>query len=137
MKWDRTVGEAEDGLPVLYIKHLVHLFGMRIDLHKIRAKDPNDVFHSHPATAIRLILKNGYWEEVPESFVRNGQKYFRWGGRGSNRIGIVRPGFVHRIFAAGPRYPAYSLWFRGRITHDIHIYNDQGDDLGIGTFKED
>ena len=63
MNWDRWVGNFTDE-PVFYIKHLVHLFGCRIDLHKMVLPDEEDCFHTHPAWAIRIILKGGYVEEI-------------------------------------------------------------------------
>lgn len=113
MKWDRTVDSERDGLPVLYIKHLLHLLGRRIDLHKIIYPDPWECFHSHPARwAVRIILWGGYTEEMYDGTIRKW-----WPGK----IGIVRHSDVHRINRLLSGRPSYSLWIRGKVRHQTQL----------------
>ena len=120
---------------VLWSKNLVHILGCRLDLHKIVRSDQPNVFHSHPANAIRVVLWNGYCEEILEKVCCTGVEgievdefccgrpkakqslVFRLPGH----VGLVRPGFIHRInnlFDGS----SYSLWFRGRVRHPIEMY---------------
>lgn len=80
LKWDKIVKSEDDGLPVLLIKNLLHLFGRRIDLHKIVWPDKWECFHSHPANwAIRIILWGGYVEEMHDGTMRRW-----WPGRSAS-----------------------------------------------------
>jgi hypothetical protein len=138
MNWDRWIGNdpnGNDSTAVMWVKHLFHRWGRRIDLHKIVKPDDESTFHTHPATAVRVILHGGYVEEilqrVPQQCCIGGplrelcceeQQYIRtfkvWL---PGDVGIIRPEFCHRIHALIGGSPSYSLWFRGRITHDIRL----------------
>ncbi|MAS67358.1 MAG: hypothetical protein CMK82_11260 [Pseudomonadales bacterium] len=110
--WNKTVNSERDGLPVLFIKNLIHLFGRRIDLHKIVYPDPRECFHSHPARAIRIILWGGYVEEMFDGTHR------RWW---PGKIGIVRHSDIHRINRLLKERPSYSLWIRGKVRHETQL----------------
>lgn len=113
MKYDRVVNSERDGLPLLHIKHLVHLFGRRIDLHKIEWPDPWECFHSHPARwSIRIIIWGGYVEERYDGTM----KEWRTG-----MIGIVRHSDVHRINRLRFERPSYSLWLRGKVRYPTQL----------------
>lgn len=127
MRWDFTVGSDENGAPTMFIKHLFHFRGYRIDLHKMVRADAPECFHSHPARAIRVVLRGGYVEEIysdadslyayPEqvAFIFRDKRVWKPFG-----IGRVEPDFVHRISRLLDG-PSYSIWFRAPITHDIKL----------------
>lgn len=105
MRFDEWRG-TEDGRPVFLIKKLVKAFGCVIQLHKFVGADDPGCFHSHPAWAIRVILRGGYVEEV-----KGGRKHVTWL---PGMVGIVRPDFEHRIaFLIDPVAGSWSLWIRG------------------------
>jgi len=110
--YDRTVESERDGGPLIQIKHIFHWRGYRIDLHKILWPDPWECFHSHPASAIRIILWGGYTEEYHDGTMR---------ARKPGHIGIVRHSDVHRINRLQHERPSYSLWFRGKIRHPTQL----------------
>ena len=110
MTWDRWVGSM-DGRPVLWIKHLWHWRGFRLDLHKFEAADDPDCFHTHPAWAVRLVVWGGYWEEMED-----GRRRLWWPGR----FGIVAPELCHRV--AGLRASrSISLWFRLPVSAPVRL----------------
>lgn len=137
IKWDRWVGSAS-GLErdaTLRIKHLVHIWGRRLDLHGIAKADEPGCFHTHPALATRIILWGGYEEEVLESeagcCIGGGSRVgedccdrpvdLAWRREWKpGMIGVVEPDFCHRISRV-LRGPSYSLWLRGRITHKVRL----------------
>lgn len=93
-----------DGRPALWIKKLVRAFGCVVQLHKfVRADDPG-CFHSHPAWAVRIILRGGYVEETPDG------KLIKWL---PGNIGIIAPAFEHRICCLLNERESWSLWLRG------------------------
>jgi len=111
MKWDRVV-QRTDGMPVLFIKVLWRGWGRSISIHKIVYPDVWGQFHTHPANAIRLILWGGYVEEMYDGDMR----YWRPG-----MFGRIRPEDTHRINRLIHPRPSYSLWLRGKVTHDIYL----------------
>jgi hypothetical protein len=80
-------------------------------IHRIETPDDPGKFHTHPATAFRLILRGGYVEEMEDGTLREWRP---------GMFGIVRPETCHRIdrLLDGP---SWSLWLRGERTHEIHI----------------
>jgi len=111
MKYDEWRGSF-DGRPAIFIKRLVSLFGCKVQLHKmVRADDPGS-FHTHPAWAIRIILRGGYAEELG-----NG-KFEVWS---TGRIGIVRPELEHRISRLLNDKYSFSLWLRGPKCRKIKL----------------
>ena len=88
--WNEWRGSM-DGRPTLWIKRLVKLFGCRVDLHKMIGADDEECFHTHPAYAIRIILRGGYIEELAGGDIK-----FWYPGM----IGLVKPTFCHRIDVA-------------------------------------
>jgi len=100
-----------DGRPTFYSKTLFRAFGCKICIHKFVAADDEGCFHTHPATAVRIILKGGYTEQLE----RGG--YFYWF---PGDIGIVRPDLSHRT-AGLMLGNSYSLWIRGQITHKVEL----------------
>lgn len=118
MNWNFWIGKSKNNQPVLFVKHLVHLFGCRIDLHKMENPDAPGIYHSHPATAIRIVLRGGYWEAIPVEGKPLKEEYYQ---KRPGHISVVRPDFVHRIAALSTNKPSYSLWIRGRITDKIKL----------------
>lgn len=110
MKWDEWIGSL-DGRPTMWTKNLVRAFGCRVDLHKMVGPDDPGCFHTHPAHALRLVLRGGYLEEV------FGRGLVRWA---PGSIGLVRPTLAHRVDRL-PRGVSYSLWIRFRKTHKIKL----------------
>jgi hypothetical protein len=109
--WDEWRG-SNDGRPSMLIKRIFDRWGYRVDLHKfIRADDP-DCKHTHPATAIRIVLWGGYEEELREGSLR----VLRPG-----TVGIVKPELCHRIHRLLNERCSYSLWFRGRKRAPVEI----------------
>jgi len=91
---------------------------LRACLNKVQMPDP-DNFHTHPATAIRIILKGGYVEVERRDDGREVEHV-----RGPGNVSLVRPQFCHRI-ARLLDGPSWSLWLRGPITHDV-VYLERG-----------
>lgn len=124
MKWDKVIGNDFDGEPVIMVKHLVHLLGCRIDLHKIVRADDVNCFHTHPAHAIRVVLWGGYLEEVVRLLIPGlwltrayvlCKEY-----RGPGYIGHVGPDMCHRIDRLR-KDASWSLWIRGPILKGIKL----------------
>jgi hypothetical protein len=90
---------------------------VRINLNKILVS-PDENFHSHPATAIRIILKGGYKEWEWRADGNHISRTWRPG-----MIGVMPPGYRHRIYEllGGP---SYTLWLRGVVTSDIWYVAD-------------
>lgn len=105
------VGSHKDH-PALWIKNLLYLRGRRLDFHAIVRADEEGCFHTHPATAIRVILRGGYMEEMLDEGAHN-----RLIARHPGHVGIVRPEMCHRIHRL-LNGPSYSLWLRGQIVAD-------------------
>lgn len=103
MTWDEWRGSFDDR-PSMWIKTLLALFGCRIDLHKFVRADDGDCFHTHPAYAVRIILRGGYVEELEDGTLQ------AWR---AGDIGLVTPTTSHRVHGILGDRPAYSLWIRG------------------------
>lgn len=103
MRWDEWRGSM-DGRPTLWVKHLLCGYGFHVDLHKIVGIDDAECFHTHPAYAIRIVLRGGYLEEL------EGGKVVIWK---PGYCGIVPPPLSHRI-ARLYKPASYSLWIRFR-----------------------
>jgi hypothetical protein len=102
MIWDKWVGSL-DGVRTMYVKHLLALWGWRLDLHKFVGWDDPGCHHTHPSWAIRLVLRGGYVEQL-----ENGTRY-AW-QRGD--VGLVRTTTSHRVDALLGKGPCYTLWLR-------------------------
>lgn len=113
MFWKEWRGSS-DGRPTMLIRNLVSFRGFKIDLHKFVRADDADCFHTHPATAIRVILAGGYVEEI-----RNGPTVFWTAGA----VGIIRPELCHRIDGLFCR-ASYSLWIRLPKSAEITIFGN-------------
>lgn len=110
-KWDRFIA------PGLFISTYFKRWGYHIDLHKMVSMDRPECFHTHPATAVRIILAGGYIEQVLHANERD-SSYRVWQ---PGMIGIVRPAHCHRIHALlNDRY-SYSLWLRGPVVAEIQL----------------
>lgn len=115
MKWSYWVGNTKNQ-PVMLVKALLSIFGCHIDLHKFERRDAEGCFHTHPAWAIRIILRGGYTEEILGP-----------GGETSLRclipldIGIVSPALCHRVYALHDARGSWSLWLRGPIVRDVQL----------------
>jgi hypothetical protein len=114
LKWPVWTGTF-DGRITMLTKRLHSWRGRNADLHKFIAADEAGCYHTHPATAIRVVLWGGYVEEMPDG----SQRIWRTG-----MVGIVRPGHAHRIHALRNGRVSYSLWLRGKRTHDIRLVGD-------------
>ena len=115
-KWSEWRGSF-DGRPTMYIKHLVHLFGYRIDIHKMVRGDDPYCFHSHPATAYRWVIKGGYTEEVVKDDLHC--TFIETIKPGS--FSKVTPDYIHRIDRLSDHKSSWSIWFRGRKTDKIKL----------------
>lgn len=111
LNWDEQRGSL-DGRATMLIKRLASAFGCAIDLHKFVAPDDRDCFHTHPAYAVRIILRGAYLEEL-ESGRR---KIWRAG-----MVGLVKPTTSHRVHKLDRGRPAYSLWLRGPKIAEIKL----------------
>jgi hypothetical protein len=98
--------------PTMLIKHLGKHNGRKADLHIMIAPDAPKCYHTHPARAVRVILWGGYIEELLDGTL----KVWRPG-----MVGLVRPELCHRIHALC-NGRSYSLWLRGRKTHEIELH---------------
>jgi hypothetical protein len=111
-RWDSSVDNF-DHKPVLFVKKICRLpFGWQLHLHKIVRADKVDCYHSHPAHAVRMILRGGYIEEIFAGSLDIWEPF---------RIGRIRPEFVHRIDILLGR-ASWSLWLRGPIVADIELF---------------
>lgn len=121
IKWDRCIENEETGAIVLQIKKLIELFGWSIRLHKIIQPDELGQFHSHPAVAIRVIIKGGYTEQYYKGLGHlKGHDSVGFVQRNPGYIGFVFPETVHRI--ADLNYgPSYSIWIRGPIRSKVQL----------------
>lgn len=118
--YDSCIGNnplGDEDEAVMWVKHLVHIWGCRIDLHKMVRADGVNCFHSHPAWAIRIPIWGGYIEEGynPEK----NKTFFRFWRPWS--VGVVAPRFVHRIAELLNGRVSYSLWLRGPIVRNVFI----------------
>ena len=110
MKWINFYGEKGDEykLDHAYSFTLLKFRGWSVRFHKFVATDESG-YHSHPATAFRLVLKGGYVEELPNGT----RRAWRPG-----MFGLVETGFYHRI-AELPKGKSYSLWIRAPHTEEV------------------
>lgn len=128
--WDEWRGSL-DGRPTMWISRLFKLplwrragklLSCRVDVHKFVGADDEGCFHSHPAYAIRIVLWGGYLEEVwtdtPDPSWRN---LAAWR---PGMIGLVTPGFAHRVHKIRNGRVSYSLWLRGPICSPIKLLGD-------------
>lgn len=115
MKWDEWRGSL-DGRPTFYSKRIFTVFGWRVSIHKFVSTDDDGCFHSHPATAFRVILWGGYEEEIRVSAV---QTYLR--KRRPLHASFVQPYLVHRVHSLINGRASYSLWVRGPKTNQIEL----------------
>lgn len=109
--WDEWRGSL-DGRPTMWIKRLASFRGMRLDLHKMVDVDDPGCYHTHPATAVRVILWGGYAEQL-----ESGDTAFWLPGD----VGIVRPALAHRVAALNGAV-SYSLWLRFRKTAGVELH---------------
>jgi hypothetical protein len=103
LKFDEWRGSF-DGRPALFIKKLVRAFGCVVQLHKFVRADDEGCYHTHPAWAMRLILKGGYVEELGDG------TRISWP---PGMVGLVAPALEHRIHSLLDDRSSWSLWIRG------------------------
>ncbi len=115
MKWDQWRFNRDHNKPVFFIKHLVSIFGCRIDLHKMVAADNLMCFHTHPAHAIRFIIWGGYYDEE----IKFNRYIFRKWRLFS--IGWIKPSFAHRIHELRNGKSSYSLWIKFRKIAKVQL----------------
>lgn len=119
MKWDEWRGSL-DGRPVMFIKRLAKFSGCRVDLHKIVRADDDDCYHSHPAWAIRIILRGGYIEEIYDGPTYDANRFGDLRARLPGRASVIRPSLVHRVHRLLAS-ASYSLWLRGPIVAKVEL----------------
>lgn len=112
MHWDEWRGSM-DSRPIFWVKHLLCGRGFHIDLHKMVAKDDPDCFHTHPASAVRVILWGGYVEELEDG------RHRMWR---PGMIGLVRTSCSHRIAGFRNGRVSYSLWIRFRKRAKVELH---------------
>lgn len=93
---------TQDGRATFWSRTLLEWRGWRVALHRMVGPDDPGCFHTHPASALRIILAGGYVEERED-----GQGWAWLPGS----IGIVRPELSHRISALFDDVSC-SLWIR-------------------------
>jgi hypothetical protein len=105
---------SHDGKPVFFEKDLSDQLGFKVTLHRFVAADAAHCFHSHPATAIRAVLRGGYVEEFHDgSFATRSPGY----------TGLVWPEVTHRIHQLLDA-DSVSLWIRMPKTHSVDLLGD-------------
>lgn len=114
IRWDDWRGSM-DGRPTLWVKRLWHRSGLHVDLHKMIAKDDPDCFHTHPAYAIRIVLRGGYVEEI------EGGAHRMWL---PGMVGVVKPDLSHRIAGLRNGRTSFTLWIRFRKRAAVHLRGD-------------
>jgi len=103
VNWDEWRGSLS-GDVTMVTKTLLARLGCRVDLHMFVGTDAPGCFHTHPAYAVRIILRGGYVEELEG----RGLRAWRAGD-----IGIVPPSCSHRVAHLLGTAPAITLWLRG------------------------
>lgn len=123
--WDEWRGSL-DGRPTMWISRLIKIpfwrrdgkwLTVRVDLHKFIGADDPECFHTHPAWAVRVILRGGYTEQIFEQGMRAYNYWF------PGDVGIVAPWLCHRVDSL-MLGPSISLWIRGPICADIKLIGD-------------
>lgn len=112
MRWDRWIGTL-DGRPVMWTRTFFKRKWLTVELHKMVAADDPGCFHSHPAHAIRIVLRGGYIDETSD----NRHRLFFPG-----RAGLVRPRTIHRIAGLRNGRVSYSLWLRFAKVAPIELH---------------
>lgn len=117
-RWISNRPNQDEADAVMWIKHIAHRFGCRIDLHRFVRADEPGFFHSHVALAFRYVRIGGYVEEIYDVQQQRpaGEVIWRPGS-----FGFIRPGFVHRVSSL-LNGDSYSVWIRGRVTHPVRLY---------------
>lgn len=114
MKYDFYV--PPEGPPVMWIKHLVHVGGFRIDFHKMVQADPINLFHTHPAASYRFVLSGGYREQYWDYE----KQCTRIRELTPGYFGRVDPTFCHRVDSLIGE-ESCSLWLRGRVSRNTFV----------------
>jgi len=117
--WDETIGNESDGSDVvMQIHHLFKSKYLSISLHKIIKPDWPFAFHTHPSNAIRIILKNGYVEQLENDM---SARFWTPG-----KIGFVRYDLCHRIMTLFSG-PSYSLWIEFEQKYKVKLIGEGWD----------
>lgn len=114
INWDEWRGNL-DGRVTFWSKTLLRFLGRKWCIHKFIAADDPGCFHTHPATALRIVLWGGYVEQLDTGEMRV------WA---PGDIGIVRPPLCHRIESLLNGRTSYSLWLRGKNVAKIELRGD-------------
>lgn len=118
MFWHGWRGDL-NGNPTFFYRDLFEFRGWRVSIHKFVTSDPYECFHSHPATAYRLVLWGGYEEEV---WIDKDNSYLE--RVGWLHFGKVAPNYIHRINRLLNGKSSVSLWIRSPKTHEIKLIGD-------------
>lgn len=127
INWNEWRGDLE-GRVVMRVKHLLRCRGRRVDLHKFIDADAPGCFHTHPAPAIRVILWGGYVEELEDGTCRTWKP---------GMVGAVRPDLSHRVARLLDARGSYSLWIRGRKSHEVELRGSGWDQPPRWTREDD
>lgn len=127
--WTNWIGTT-DQQPVFFYRKLASWrwrgkeWTLRI--HKFVGADDPGCFHTHPAVAYRLVIWNGYHEEIVDPYVWiNGYHGLippsliverRFG-----HFDRIEPSFCHRIDSLRGKV-SYSLWIHGEKEAEIGLY---------------
>ena len=111
LRWPEWTGSV-DGKITMLTRRIAKVRGRNADLHKFVGTDEPACYHSHPATALRVVLWGGYVEQMSDGTLRTWRP---------GMFGIVRPHHAHRIHSLLNGHSSYSLWLRGPRTHDIKL----------------
>ena len=114
MKWHEWRGSL-DGRPTMLTRTLLRAFGCRLVLHKFVGTDDPGCFHTHPAYAVRIILRGAYIEQLEDGTYRLWQ---------TGDVGIVRPTLPHRIDQASASPQPLTLWLRGPKVAETQLRGD-------------
>ena len=101
-----------EGRPTFFERQLFEERGYKVTLHRFVAADAPDCFHSHPATAIRMVLSGGYEEELFGGGTQVCAPGF---------VGIVDPNMTHRVHRLLNGSESVSLWVRLPVTDKIQL----------------
>ena len=102
--------------PYLERYYMGGLFGYQCWLHRFLRPDSERHLHNHPWTAISVVLRGYYWEELPD-----GTGNYRAVGT----VARIRHDHVHRVFYAKP--DTWTLMLVGRKRHWMwHFIDDAG-----------
>jgi hypothetical protein len=100
------------GVVTMWTRRLFNWGWLRCDLHKFVGPDAAHCYHSHPAWAVRIVLRGGYVEEYEDG---------RYRMRRAGYIGLIRPRDTHRIAGLRNGHESWSLWLRFKKVAEVRL----------------